>query len=475
MTVQKAAVWCYGAALFTLPWIGMGVLRLTVGRDFGGGLQPAWLFLALACVLQMLAVWRRWRVDRRPPAWNVPRTWVWATAAIAGAVLLSGLGIRLAPSGEPNTITLARFAKQVVQLAIMAFFVAWPALWTRGEQRWRWTARCLVAGALFQVGYAALQEIDYFHPLGLFAHLERIFTSNPAILSGSGELYLVDRFLQVPRLRGTACEPLYLGNYLLAVLPLVPLVGWRGRWRNLAALSCAFLLLLTWSRGAWLAALAVVTLAILLAISARRRAVAAAPLVPGGTRLLVLGAGLLLVAALVSWAVGWDGFWLPWRRLAQSCNTRDWSNLTRWYSMQAAWRAFWLSPLVGVGWGQYGWHFPLLVDPTGLQAMFSWPVVGNFPLQILCETGVIGAGVFGVVSLRLTKGFWVRFKVEATVRGRLDSPLVLTALALCGVAVQMLTFSQYNLPHIWVAWGLFLAALVSPATPAAAVSKEGLV
>ena len=50
--------------------------------------------------------------------------------------------------------------------------------------------------------------------------MERVFTSNPAILAGSEELYLDGHFRGVPRLRGTACEPLYLGNYLLLVLPL---------------------------------------------------------------------------------------------------------------------------------------------------------------------------------------------------------------------------------------------------------------
>jgi len=34
--------------------------------------------------------------------------------------------------------------------------------------------------------------------------------------------------------------------------------------------------------------------------------------------------------------------------------------------------------------------FSALVDPTGLQSQFTWPVVNNFPLEILCETGLIG-------------------------------------------------------------------------------------
>ena len=40
---------------------------------------------------------------------------------------------------------------------------------------------------------------------------------------------------------------------------------------------------------------------------------------------------------------------------------------------------------------------------------------------------------------------------------------VLTAVACAGVWLQLLVFSQYNLPHIWVAPGLVLAALAQEA------------
>jgi O-antigen ligase len=145
---------------------------------------------------------------------------------------------------------------------------------------------------------------------------------------------------------------------------------------------------------------------------------------------------------------------LPLQRLAQSFSERDWSNLTRLYSMQAAWRAFLLSPVVGIGWGQFGWHFPLLVDTAGLQSQFTWPVVNSFPLQILCETGVTGFAVFSVATAALAR---------AAVRGFRDSRrrarVTACAVATVGVWLQLLTFSQYNLPHVWLAPGLLLAAL----------------
>jgi O-antigen ligase len=162
--------------------------------------------------------------------------------------------------------------------------------------------------------------------------------------------------------------------------------------------------------------------------------------------------------------MGWDGLLYPYRRLAQTFSAQDWSNLTRLYSMQAAWRAFLLSPLVGVGWGQFAWHFPLLVDPMGLQSQFTWPVVNNFPLQVLCETGLLGFAVFAGWTLGLVRGLFLRsntgYGISRTHEGdwQLKVPLAVL-LALMGVWVQLLTFSQYNLPHIWIPVGLALAAI----------------
>ena len=173
------------------------------------------------------------------------------------------------------------------------------------------------------------------------------------------------------------------------------------------------LLLLTWSRGAVLAGLR----------GARRpgwgcgagRAWACRS---AGSRpvTVVAVAATAVVAALIA---GGEAWLYPLRRLAQSLDRGDWSNLTRLYSMQAAWRAFLLSPVVGVGWGQFAFHFPLLVDPLGLQSQFTWPVVNNVPLLVLCETGCLGfagAGA-GVVAAR-PRTTWRRLAAADPARAR---------------------------------------------------------
>lgn len=450
------ALWC--AALFCLPWIGADLIILLSGRDAGAGLQPSWVLLLGA----WLAAGRPRHARRVPPAWRR------AALLTVAAVVVSGIGLVVAPATAPVGEAWTRFLKQIVQLAIMTSFAMWPVLHLEGAEAWRRSASCLVAGGLLQAAYGGLQQVSGAEPLLLLAGLDRVFTSNPSILSGSTLLYVGDRFTDVPRLRGTACEPLYLGNYLLLVLPLVALTGWSRARRLVAAWLLALLLLLTWSRGAWLGALAA---AVAAAWWRRSRPAAGAPSPPGAASAAVATgrsrrwrspAALSVMIGLMGLGAiavtgGWDGLTLPWRRLAQSFSEHDWSNLTRLYSLQAAWRAWLLSPVVGIGWGQFGWHFPALVDPTGLQAMFTWPVVANFPALVLCETGLVGAAMSAWICVGLLR--------EVRRAGRLAEPrhrerIGACAVAALGIAVQTLTFAQYNLAHAWVALGLLATALL---------------
>ena len=460
----------YGAALVTLPWAGADLLKLSTGRDWGGGLQPAWLFLALAVLCAGVDRLRNGSLWPGPPGGMSSRLrcwWLLGSVGVLISVLISVAGLRLAPSGEPADAILGRFGKQVVQLAIMAVFTIWPALWTRGRRRWVWTVKLLLIGGIIQVAYGVLQGLNYYHSLGVFAWLDGIFTSNPSILSGSEELYLGDSFRHVPRLRGTVCEPLYLGNYLLFLLPLIVVPVWTVRTRRLVAGAFLILLLWTWSRGAWLGLVGQAVLATGLVISLGRDAVLG--LTRFDTRkfkMVSIGvAALLLVVPLVGLTAGWEGLLFPYRRLAQTFSGQDWSNLTRIYSMQAAWRAFLLSPILGIGWGQFGWHFPALVDPMGLQSQFNWPVVSNFPLLILCETGMVGFLVFvawGVGLVRAVGSRWSVLRRSRVPGGSIfshENILFAATVSVVGDWLQLLTFSQYNLPHIWVSVGLLLAIL----------------
>ena len=451
---QRAVTAGYGAVLVILPWIGLGTIRLLTGRDVGAGFQPAYLLLAGVILLILV----RERLDHLGR--ELQRLSLFPGFLIACLVVLgvSGLGLVTSPAEAPAMLRFWRFVKQYLQWLIMICFALVPLIWLRNDQRWEMARHCLALGLIFQLVYGFWQVVHFYQPLAWFAHLDGWFTSNPAILSGSRELFLGQSFVGIPRLRGTACEPLYLGNYLLLVIPCLLLPATSRRWIRWLLPAACLLLLLTWARGAYLAGL----LALAVGLGLARRS--------GETIwrrrwlwwLLMVGA---VIAVLVAIVCGPGSLLLPWRRLWQSLDVQDWSNLTRFYSMQAAWRAFLLSPVWGVGWGQYAFHFPSLVNPLGLQSQFAWPVVNNYHLQVLCEAGVLGFGVHSAVAIALGRAVWRATDARTPAgkglqrHGRLR--VVLAAAAVVGVWSQLLTFSQYNLPHIWVAVGLLLASLRS--------------
>ncbi|MBU0741601.1 O-antigen ligase family protein [bacterium] len=446
---DRLADWSTLACLATLPWIGLCVARATTGRDLGAGFQPAYLLLAVAVV----ASWSSGAYGKGRAAKAVPAPWIWSLALLA--ILLSAVGVWRSPGLATPQEAWARYGRQLTQWLLMSAFALHLAVWLRGETRWRQALIALMAGLSFQFLYGAWQVVDFYGPGTVFAGLDSLFTSNPAVLSGSGELYLGRDFVGIPRVRGTACEPLYLGNYVLALLPWTILLA-SGR-RRLFWLPAAGVILLfsTWSRGAWLA----VVPGIVVGLICLRRS--------GGLRIApkpwraLAGAGILVLVAYVLT----DGqvFALMAQRVRQSVNMEDWSNLTRLYSMQAAWRAFLLQPIFGIGWGQYGYHFALLVDPMGLQSQFAWPVVNNYPLAVLCETGLFGFAAFVCGMIALAGRVWRSLAPRQVAEGRslpiAQRRLVAATVGVTAVWFQLLTFSQYNLPHIWVSLGLLLAAL----------------
>ena len=437
------------ATLVALPLVGCGVVRALTGRDIGTGVQVAYLGLALGLALA-------WRADGLRAVWTAsPRWWRRWWVLAAAALSLSALGLVTDPAPAPPALRWARFGRQLLQWILLAGFPFLAAWWLAGRpQRWRRLEKALLAGLLLQAAYGLGQWLAFGHAVPWWERVEAVMTSNPGILCGSGELYLGRHFQGIPRLRGTACEPLYLGNYLLLLLPWLVLAARRRR-RLLWAPALALLLLLgTWSRGAWLALLPEAAAAWWLARRAGWR--------PGRTawRAAAGGAGVVLAAGAALVAAGHgDALLLPWRRLLQSFSGEDWSNLTRWYSQQAAWRCFRLAPLWGVGWGQFGFHFPWLVDLRGLQSQFTWPVVNNYFLRVLAETGVIGCGVL-LLAVRETVRRVDRAVTAAARTGgeAAAARLVAAAAAVAGCWAQLLTFSMVNLPHLWVALGLLAAA-----------------
>jgi O-antigen ligase len=449
MRPHRLADGCWAATLMTLPLVGVGLSRALGGPDLGTGVQPAYVLVAAAWALRLGAALAG-RAIPWPPAPDQRPAWAVAALAVA-VVLLSGWGLAAVPAPVVGHEAWPRFWRQVAQLLLMLGFMLYAACWTRGAGRWRSTVNWLGVGVLIQIIYAPLQAWHVLGGAGWLAGVDAVATSNPGILSGSEWLYL-GGFTTIPRVRGTMCEPLYLGSFILAVLPVLLVAR-----RPALAGGAALLLLATWSRGAWLALLG----GLMVWWLARRRA----RLDPLGRRWLLWGgAGIAGLIILVVSVGGAGALWLPVQRLAQIGDPSDWSNLTRLYSAQAAWRAFTASPIVGVGWGQFPYHFYGLVDLAGLQSQFTWPVVNSIPLLVLGELGLVGLGAFTGTLVWAWRATWRQLG-----HGSLDQRARLAALAaaMAATSLHLCVFSQYNLPHLWVLPGLWLAAIGErPATAA---------
>lgn len=91
----------------------------------------------------------------------------------------------------------------------------------------------------------------------------------------------------------------------------------------------------------------------------------------------------------------------------------DYNTLSRFGLWQQAWQGFLLSPLFGIGWGNYGFYVPNL-------AATGWSThAHNSFLQVLAELGLVGAFLylclFGIIFFKLyaTKSFDVMFVLIA--------------------------------------------------------------
>ena len=458
-------------ALFTLPWVGVGTVHFVTGHDVGGGLQPSWAFLALAIVVRAMEFSRSKKLLRIDSLRKKqPSLLVLITLGSLLAVAISSIGLFTAPSLELLSTGWARWIRQLVQLMIMFSFLWFATLWVKGHGRWQLVIDLLFLGAGFQFLYGVIQGFNFYYPLGWYHSLEVLFTSNPSILSGSEQLYLNNVMQEIPRLRGTVCEPLYLGNFLLMVWPFLLIWQRRPAVRLALGLLLLTLMILTWSRGAWLGLLVQILLLGLILLLNRGWKTGGATHAGRVRRIRKWPWVMVGLALLLPVADTLSGGWMLQRLLA-TFNNQDWSNLTRLYSMKAAWLAFLQSPVTGVGWGQFAFHFPLLADPMGLQSQFTWPVVNNFPLQILCETGLTGFVVFIASALLITrKAMNILRKNRKFV---LSHSLVAAALvSVVGVWIQLLSFSQYNLPHIWIGLGLLLAAINEEDAPDAGADQK---
>ncbi|MBI4022605.1 O-antigen ligase family protein [Candidatus Berkelbacteria bacterium] len=268
-------------------------------------------------------------------------------------------------------------------------------------------------------------------------------------LTGLRELYTKAIF-GFPRVQAFSIEPLYLGNFLLLPISLVAstlflqVPGWSRPWRWALLGLLLLILVLTLSRGAYLA-LAAAGLVILATLPHQT-------LTPRHI-LALLAIGLVALVGAAGFVSRGQGDALA--RFTSHATVSDFSfgesTQGRFATYETALRAWRTSPWLGIGIGNYG---PFDKGyPAG--PVDDWPIVNNEYLELLAETGVIGLGAFLVLALVLLHRSVVAYR--ATRDPLLTAALVGVTAAFVGTLIQYNFFSTLYIIHVWVLVGLLVA------------------
>lgn len=426
-----------GLALAVLirPWLGLPLLAMAAPfaalwpLPLGGlPIDGADLLLAL-----LLAAWLAQGVARRRIVLPRPPL-LWPLLALLASLSLSLLR---APSYREGLPELFKW------LQVLALYLAVVALLPRRRVGW------LIAGLLAAAAAQAL--------LGLYQFLTQ---------TGPDAFVLLGRFM---RAYGTFRQPNPYAGYLGLIAPLavsLTLWAWSNRQRSGLKLSLALSaaaaviclgLLVSWSRGAWLA-FAVALVVVVLAHSRRAAPVVLALAVAAGLALSIFGATDLLppsVTGRLSDLQEYVGLIDVARTEVTDANFSVVERIAHWQAALAMWTDH---PWLGVGAGNYAvvydqYNLPRWYEPLGH--------AHNIYLNFAAEAGLLG--LLAYLWLWLAS-LWQALR-GAAASDRLTAAVAAGILGGLTAATVHNFFDNLWVQHIYLTLALLLGLLAVMATP----------
>ena len=235
-------------------------------------------------------------------------------------------------------------------------------------------------------------------------------------------------------LYGNLAQENHFADQMALTLASLVFLNATGRLRTaIAAVLCIPLLVvldLSGSRSAWLFLAAIATLALVFFLRDRsavnRRALVFC-------LLLIPGFALAHFLTYLPWLAGAT----PQVTTAERLFRLAAGNSVRFQLWREAWLMFLDAPLLGVGWGQFAWHYFLFGGSlAGVSLTGLYNHAHNVLFQLLAETGLAGALVILVGSV-----LWIAGVVRTTMR--IETWWLLAALAILGVH-SMLEYPLWN-------------------------------
>lgn len=272
----------------------------------------------------------------------------------------------------------------------------------------------------------------------------------PTTITGLREHYTKMVF-GFPRIQSTALEPLYFANFLFLPMALVYsfLVSRSSSMKIIRLLPFFILitlnLVLTVSRGGYLGA---IVLGLVISLIYFRRVFRLKFILP-----LLVGVFLVSIFAIRALGFG-DVFQINFETFAQHVRNvfSGPAYLERIETFEGAKQAWYTSPIIGIGPGQYG---PFVASHPYLEPKEGWKIVNNEFIELLAETGVLGLGLFLIVLFIL---FFRSLKAIARAPNPyLKAIMVALFAAFLGVLAQYQTFSILYIMHVWFLIGLMIS------------------
>lgn len=243
------------------------------------------------------------------------------------------------------------------------------------------------------------------------------------------------------RPQGLFPEPLYLGFFLhLPIFLLLGrcLAGKASALHYLLLVSMTATLTVTTSRGAYLGMLVGIVVFLILLLRSKPSIVRSLQVATS----MVLGVG---VAALLLSGSVQGGARSTLSGHALGTDKGSGGVVARSQTFREAQRAFVQNPWFGIGFGSFS-----LVSET-VSEVNPDPIVNNLSLELLAETGVVGATAFLLFLWSILIGLVRRAWSSRDIVG------VSLLASLVALSVQYQALSGLVIVHVWVALGLFVA------------------
>lgn len=444
---------CWRLFIFSLPFTDLLVLpEVLVGAG-----QPSTLFaLVLLTTLFLSNPQRTFRVLGN----NTISRWFLGLIVVSiASVFMSWF----APLTEwKGDLLWWKSIKQVLQLLIAFASFACPLLYVDSPGKLAESIRLYAAGMLASILYGSLEMLHYqgidtmvFSALAQAAHLGTFFGD-----ADKPNLVYLPSLQGFPRLRLLASEPSMAGDYLLSVLPFVGLCALgrgRLRWRVILGLGLV-LMLLTFSVGSWIALGIAVPVAMCMLLRYRAHA---SRLLAGAFVVTLLAVSVTTVSSGTSSLLA-----VPYDVLARLTKSdTDISVSGRVLENQTAWKMFVDYPLLGVGVGNWVFHYPTrmmdvpttyvyLHKQTSESGFNRSSGINNLFLRMLCETGIVGAGFFCAMLIAVLRTAYNVTRAHPSLAA-LGVGLMAAALA---IIIHFNSLSAFDKRYWWFVFGIVAAA-----------------